>query len=156
MSTLTQRYASQCMAGAGFAIMDSRLAWQLRPDLWASAQDCALSGGWKQDMPGASRMQADIEGLGLVAVLTRSADNLAQRIEWVTGAKVKDVQEAPAAEDQPKASSQSWQEHAKRAADEKLARLRELAAQEPPSHDCHVRREILRARNELAAIGTFK
>lgn len=152
MSTLTQRYAAQCMAGAGFAVMDSRIAWQLRPDLWATGEDCAMSGGWKtSEVSGTTRLQVNIAGYGLVLVLARSTDNLAQRIEWIVGAKAQDIQEAPAVGMQTKTPS-PLEEMAWKLAAQKLDKLKELAAQEPPAHDCHLRKEILRARQELARI----
>lgn len=153
MSDTTKRYAGSCLSGAGFAIMHPPIAWQLRPDLWTTGEMCVQS-GWNIKMPGTVRMLADLEGYGQVLVLARSIDNLAQRIEWIVGAKVKDVQPAPDA--QPKAADHPWEEHARKVAAEKLAKLKKLAAQEPPTHDCHLRKEILRARKELQTMSTSK
>lgn len=152
MSTITKRYVAQCLAGSGFAVLDSRIAWQLRPDLWASGQDCAMS-GWAIDVPGTVRMSAEIAGYGRVRILARSADNLAQRIEWIVGAKVEHLEAVSEAE-KPSDDQAAWQSAvAARAEAERLEKLRALAAQEVPGHECHLRKEILRAREEVARIG---
>ena len=152
MSTITKRYAAQCLSGSGFAILDSRIAWQLRPDLWASGQDCAMS-GWAIEVPGTVRISVEIAGYGRVRILTRSTDNLARRIEWIVGAKVEHLEEVSEAE-KPSDHQVEWRSAvAARAEAERLEKLRALAAQELPSHECHLRKEILRAREEVARIG---
>ena len=35
MTNRSTWYAHQCLAASGLAVMDSRIAWQLRPDLWS-------------------------------------------------------------------------------------------------------------------------
>lgn len=50
MTTRSTYYTHQCIAAAGFAVMDKRVAWELRPDLWASAQDCGLTFRKSQDV----------------------------------------------------------------------------------------------------------
>jgi hypothetical protein len=88
MTTKTMQYAHQSLAACGFAVMRSTVAWQLRPDLWASAQECG-TGFSPSNVEGAERVIATLSGVGEALVLTRSMDRLAERIEWVTGHKVE-------------------------------------------------------------------
>lgn len=148
MSTVVQRYAAQCLAGSGIAVMASPIAWQLRPDLWGSAQDCALSAGWRMVLPGTQAMEADIEGMGPVRVLVRSQDRLMERIGWIVGATVRTVRQA-ADEAAPRPMATPLQTDAQRRAVEEQEQLLKLAAMQPPAHDCPQRREILKARQTL-------
>ncbi|MFZ2855791.1 MAG: hypothetical protein WAZ34_16960 [Rhodocyclaceae bacterium] len=146
MTTKTTLYAHQCLAASGFAVMHSEVAWKLRPDLWGSGQECGMHFG-RVDIADVQRKTATLTGIGPVLVLTRSPDMLEKRIEWVTGIKVEKIEiEQPVA---PKDFSQRAKSDAQKVAIDKLARLHELAAQEPPSHDCAIRRDVLAARAEL-------
>jgi hypothetical protein len=146
MTTKTKQYAHQCLAACGFAVMRSEVAWQLRPDLWGSAQECGVTFG-RVDIEGAQRMTATLAGIGETPVLTRSTDRLAERIEWVTGIKVEKIEAEQSAG--PVMCAQPFGGEAQRMAVDKLARMQALAAMEPPAHDCSLRREILRTREEL-------
>ena len=145
MTTKTKQYAIQSLAACGFAVMRSTVAWKLRPDLWGSAQECGVSFE-KVEIEGTLRLAVTLAGIGAVPVLTRSLDRLAERIEWVTGIKVEKIEaEQPAVVgNAPPAIIAS-----QRAAADQLARTKELAATEPPSHDCALRRDILKARAEV-------
>lgn len=142
-----RQYAHQSLAGSGFAVMSSEIAWQLRPDLWASAQDCGFGFNPRLEIAGTQRMTVRLAGMDKpILVLTRSADQLAQRIEWVTGYKVESLE----AESIPKpAPATPIITERQRIGNERRARLQELAAMEPPAHDCHQRREILAAQKEV-------
>lgn len=148
MTTRTTWYLQQCLAGSGLAVMDHRIAWELRPDLWSGAQDCAFTFRRDQKPDGVQRLTVTFEGLGPVLVFARSLDNLEKRLEWIVG-------EAPTAiaDWQPEVPAVSAKLAAKREANrkeiERLGELRKLATQVPPSHDCHARREIIEARREL-------
>ena len=148
MTTKTQQYAIQSLAASGFAVMRSTVAWQLRPDLWGSAQECGMDFG-KAFVEGAKRLNVTLEGVGSVQLLTRSTDLLAERIQWVTGIKVLKIEEekpaVPVQEKQPLTEGQ------KKAA-ERLQELKKLAAQDLPAHDCALRRDILAARHELGMV----
>lgn len=148
MSDRSTSFALQCLAASGIAIMDPRIAYELRPDMWASLQDCAITFRKKQKADRVLRMTATLEGFGPVLVLARSLDQLAQRLEWVIGRPVLDLKlaesEAPAAE---RPNLLHKQANAKEA--ERMEQVRKLATEEPPSHDCSRRREILAARREL-------
>lgn len=147
MSTSVQRYAGQCLAGAGLAVMSSGIAWQLRPDLWATGQECSASGGWRMDMPGAVAMEADIAGWGKVRVLARSQDRLAERIGWIVGAPVSSVR--PFVDFRAQHAQTHQQLDAERHAASERERLQRLAAEPLPAHECHTRKEILAARAAL-------
>lgn len=148
MTTRSTWYTHQCIAASGLAVMDSRIAWQLRPDLWSGAQDCAFTFRKQQNVDGAKRIVATFPSYGEVQVYARSLDNLGKRLEWIVG-------EAPTAvvDWKPEAPAVSPQLAAKREHNrkevERLEDLRKLATEEPPSHDCSRRREILAARLEL-------
>ena len=146
MTTKTKQYAIQSLAACGFAVMRSTVAWKLRPDLWGSAQECGVSFA-KVEIEGTLRLTVTLAGVGAVPVLTRSMDRLAERIEWITGAKVEGIEEErPTTRD---ASAQPAAIESQRVAADKLDRLKALAAQEPPSHDCALRRDILKARADV-------
>ena len=149
MPTKTKQYAIQSLAACGFAVMRSAVAWKLRPDLWSSAQECSVSGVnfAKVEIEGTLRLTVTLAGIGAVPVLTRSLDRLAERIEWVTGIKVEKIEaEQPAA---VVGNVQPVVIESQRIATDQLARTKSLAATEPPSHDCALRRDILRARADV-------
>ena len=141
-------YAFDCLATSGFVVMSPAIAYSLRPDLWACVQDCALTLGAKAEIPGTQRMVAVLEGVGPVPLLTRSTDQLAKRIEWVTGHKVSDLRPARPEPVTPEVPSHLRQEQAAKESG-RLARQRKLAGEALPTHDCELRREILDARREL-------
>jgi hypothetical protein len=128
--------------------MHRGIAYQLRPDLWASQQDCAITFRTEQKVDGARRMVATFPSFGEVLVYARSLDSLAQRLHWIVGEEPTAI-----ADWQPEVPTVSPQMAAKREANrkeiERLEGLRKLAAEDPPSHDCSRRREILAARREL-------
>lgn len=149
MTTRSTWYAHQCIASAGLAVMDSRIAWQLRPDLWSGAQDCGITFRKQQSgVEGARRLVVTFPTYGEVLVYARSMDNLNKRLEWIVGEAPTDISDW-----RPKVPAVSPQMAAKRNANrkeiERLEALRKLSCEVPPSHDCSRRREILAARNEL-------
>lgn len=154
-------FVTQALAHSGLALADTALAFKLRPDLWASGQDCAMDFGTayqKGDLAniatatGAHRLAVRLTGAARpVQVLARSMDNIEKRIEWLAGIKVASVEtwkDAPRPDQTPLAVLD-----ARSIEDDRLRRLRLRAAEDPPSHDCHRRREILKARAELAQTG---
>ena len=58
MTTRSTWYAHQCIAASGIAVMDARIAWELRPDMWVGAQDCAFTFRKQQKADGVQRMTA--------------------------------------------------------------------------------------------------
>lgn len=148
MDTRSTWYAHQCLAASGLAVMNWQIAWELRTDLWASAQDCRLTFSPAQNIEGARRLVATFPTYGEVQVYARSLDSLEQRVGWIVG-------EAPTAivDWQPEVPAVSQKVAAKREANrkeiERLDGLRGLAAEDLPSHECQARRDILAARHEL-------
>jgi hypothetical protein len=125
--------------------MAPQIAWKLRPDLWASGQDCGLD-MHPLRIDGAHRVSVKLAGLDApVLVLTRSMDDIAIRIQWITGHRVlaiADYTERPV----PVATT-SPDPAAYRQA--RIEYLKRLALQEPPTHECARRKDILAARAEL-------
>lgn len=96
MSHRSEKYARQAIAASGLVILDPRIAFELRPDLWASAQDCRITFRRAQKFEGTHRVTATIDGYGEVLVCARSLDALEQRIQWVAGRRVLSVKPAEA------------------------------------------------------------
>ena len=141
-------YAHQCIAASGLAVMEPRIAFQLRTDLWSGLQDCAITFRLQQRLEGTKRLVVTFPTWGRVEVYARSLNNLEQRLEWIVGERPTEI-----AEWQPERPEVTPEQAARREANrkeiERLAELRNIATQEPPSHDCHRRREILEARQKL-------
>jgi hypothetical protein len=152
--TAVTDYCTLQLAATGFAIVNARAAMRIRPDLWPNANMvCAVEFGQHQHQapalvsrfPGATLYTAEIGELGRVPVLAYSADELARRIVWATGYRVQALEPyAPPQETTVAPIHAGIARHQVR-----MDKLRQLAAQEPPSHDCEARRDILAARAEL-------
>ena len=92
----TMKYVHESLAASGFCVLNSRVAFTLRPDLWESGLTCGADLADKS-LPGKlSTVNGcvtylvrflEIESC-LIKVLARSHDRLPQRIEWITGLKV--------------------------------------------------------------------
>lgn len=149
MTTRSTWYTHQCIAASGIAVMDSRIAWELRPDLWSGAQDCLMTFRKKQKPDGVQRMMATFEGFGQVLVLARSLDNLEKRLEWIVGRPVLALQPAES-EAQPVVREDFTRREVNAKEAERLEQVRKLAKEVPPVHDCQHRRDILAARAELS------
>lgn len=148
MTTRSIWYTHQCIAGSGIAVMDARIAWELRPDLWSGAQDCAFTFRKNQKPDGVLRMMATLEEYGPVLVLARSMDNLEKRLEWIVGRAVLALN--PADQEALTADRVDFNQREVSAKEaERLDGLRKLATEDMPSHDCQRRRDILAARSEL-------
>jgi len=148
MTTRSTWYTHQCVAASGIAVMDARIAFELRPDLWASDQDCFMTFRKAQKVEGVQRLAVTFEGYGPVLVLARSLDNLAKRLEWIVGRPVLALKPAePEAPPTARTDFNRIQVNAKEA--ERLEQVHKLAKEIPPVHDCQQRRDILAARAEL-------
>jgi hypothetical protein len=148
MTTRSTWYFHQSIAASGLAVMDSRIAWELRPDLWSGAQDCGISFRKNQKADGVQRMTATFEGFGPVLVFARSLDNLAKRLEWIVGRPVQELKPAdPDAQPAVRTDFNQREVNAKEA--ERMEQVRKLAVEALPSHDCQRRRDIVAARQEL-------
>ena len=151
MTNRSTWYAHQCLAASGIAVMDSRIAWQLRPDLWSGAQDCGITFRKQQNVEGAQRLVATFPMYGDVQVYARSRRDLVQRLEYIVGEAPTEIREWA-----PEVPVVSPQQAAKREANrkeiERLEALRKVAISNLPSHDCQERRDILAARKELGML----
>lgn len=123
-------YAHTGLATAGLAVMSHRIAYELRPDLWASQQDCGIDFSRKFEATNVHRMLVTIEGYGTVLVLTRSLDRLAERIEWIVGRPVLDL--GIAAPETPPAPKPDLLRREQINA-ERIANMRKMAAEPLPS-----------------------
>ena len=148
MSSRSTAYAFQSIAASGLAVMNHRIAFQLRGDLWSDIQGCLFDFEKEQNIDGAKRIVATFPSYGEVQVYARSLDNLEKRLMWIVG-------EAPTAivAWQPDVPAVSPQQAAKREANrkeiERLEGLRKVATQELLGHDCQHDRDVLAARREL-------
>lgn len=95
-------FAQQALAQAGLVILNARFAAEQRPDLWADGLTCAAEFGQAMarnsfaTLPGA-RVNVVLEGQPApVLIVARSVDQLATRIEWLTGRKVISLEPAAA------------------------------------------------------------
>ena len=94
MSTKFKQYLHQSMAATGFCIVNGGIAASLRPDLWPNGSECsgdfmaAKKHGF--DAPhGAQAYLLRIKGYSTdLHLFARNPDQLAQRIEWITGRQV--------------------------------------------------------------------
>ena len=146
-----QKYIELTLIPCGFCVVNNVVAHCLMPDLFGSRQGAFFAmEGVRQTLArydGLTRLMVTVEGIGPVDVYTRSRVSIGRRIEFVTGFKalaVADYQEPLKAD--PESAGRAA---AKKKSDEQTAYLRQVAAQEPPDHDCSFRREILNARKEL-------
>lgn len=90
---------------------------------------------------------AQIEGFGRVPILFRSPLVLAERISFLTGGEVELIEDAtlPKVAEPVRVVEMFKRPHV----DERQERLKVLAAQELPAHECPLRTDILQARAEL-------
>jgi hypothetical protein len=148
-------YAIQQLAATGFAIINHVAAMTLRPDLWPNAgMVCrgefgqARNQANRLNIQGAKVFMASIEGIGQVDILARCPDDLAQRVWLILGVPVEmlptltDPLPTPAVPAVDRGNKNL----------ERMEKLRGLAAQELPGHDCSLKRGILAARAELASL----
>lgn len=93
------KYITESLGSCGFAVLHGRVAYTQRSDMWATASDCSYDLSAKQlenrlgNIHGCSTYLVRFEGIEspLIKVLARSGDQLAQRIHWVTGFKVRQL-----------------------------------------------------------------
>jgi hypothetical protein len=95
MSSQISKFIHESLASAGFAVLSSSIAYSLRRDLWSSGMDAGgdfATRNWRNSLgqiADLKRFRARLAGLDRdVEVVTRSADALEQRIQWVTGREV--------------------------------------------------------------------
>ena len=109
MNDKVQRYIIEALAATGFCILAARVAFMLRPDVWATRINCG--GDFSEAipklrqflgaLPSVSTLEVQLEGSNDWALVAfRSQNALMERIEQITGERVKAVRpwaaEAPA------------------------------------------------------------
>jgi len=92
-------YVSTTLGSTGFCVLNARIAYTLMPDKWCDVFEAHHELANKTLPAKLNSVQgcttylvrfAEFES-GLIKVLARSSDQLAQRIEWVTGYKVRQL-----------------------------------------------------------------
>ena len=141
ISSKIQLHIEQSLAFSGLAILEQRLMFYLRPDLWVAAHNVASDSNWgavENYLAGLSPrvkvFEVRFEGRGdsWARVAARSDDRLADRIGWITGLEVLELREYQAEErtDGP-------------------AKRQDVQAQEEiPAWPCAARTEALERRGE--------
>jgi hypothetical protein len=150
-------YIGQQLASSGFVLCEPAIAYKLRKDIWPSGQSCGLdflSPSVKAALANMANIMFKFEGSGVrgfggAATMTR----LVERIHEVTGLNLE-VEAITRADllgeaKTTQAALAISNEH-ERKERERIEKLKALAAQEPPTHDCAHKREILIAREKLA------
>lgn len=158
MNSKLRRYAIEQLSSTGFVLLDSKHAFALRPDIWSTPIDCGvdLTLTQKDEMEllrlNVVLFKAVSVGLGLsIRGATRSMRDLERRIEFVTSliisnvTVVDDFSLSVKSHDPVRIETPIKQDN--------IEALRALALQDPPSHDCALRKEILRTRQALADRG---
>lgn len=139
----------QQLAATGWAPYHYAAAMRLRPDNWATGLDCRYEfdrSNAKPELPGVHSYMVNVESIGLVEVLARCPDNLAERMRLVLGLNV--TMHEGAKPEEP-ARIVTMEPEQIRWAKARRDKLRALAMQEPPAHICSLRSDILAARAEL-------
>jgi len=149
-------FVRQQLASAGWAPISHETAMLLCPEV---ARDHQTFTTWQntpevlpRTFPGAAVYRAQVHGHGEMLVLSRSPQFLAERMGWLGLPAVSMVEIQPArakAEGQARAVSDIGAALNKAREGERLSRLRALADEETPAHDCDRRRQILAARAEI-------
>ncbi|MDD5387884.1 MAG: hypothetical protein PHD37_00955 [Gallionellaceae bacterium] len=142
-------FITQQLAATGWAPYHYAAAMRLRPDKWAIGLDCRYEfarSNAKPELPGVESYMVNVESIGLVEVLARCPDNLAERMHLVLGLNV--TMHEGAKPEEP-ARIVTMEPEQIRYAKARIEKLRALAMQEPPAHICSLRSDILAARAEL-------
>lgn len=154
MNSNVTKYTIHGLASIGLAVLNPKHAYRLRPDIWPTAGGCSCD--FAEAAPklpaylaqrGAMLLRTMIDGRPVLVAAWSTAD-IHERLDWLGAAastiEIADLDEiAPAPRETPQPTP------VPAATDRRRERIEQLAAQEPPAHDCGKRTEILRARREL-------
>lgn len=151
MNKKCERYVVEALASTGFAMINPQIAAKLRPDLWRSVQDAALSlpndyeiEKWLADHAKVIfKFSGSHSGYGGCFNVNRLEERALElyglRLNF-TRVTAEELLGPPA----PSATTAFSQR-----LDDNVEKLRKLANQVPPAHDCPLRTEILNARYQL-------
>lgn len=154
-----QSYVSTQLGTVGFVLCNARLAYRLRRDLWGAQLHVNVSGPDSRKYLGMLAAEESIalftfEGEGLQGFgAAFNIKRLEERVNIMYGIDIKITVVNSLMEPVSVQHGHDPQAHAVRVRDEKLEKLRKLAVQIPPIHDCSLQREILDARVELERLG---
>lgn len=153
-----KRFIEEQLRSTGWAPIHYDLAKLLAPDTANASRDFAAylysPATLLRIFPRTALCRASVQGFGDVVILYRSPVALAERIGLIVGGEVKLIRDAELEALTPAAAVSATKLPSPRPIkkDETPERIA-LARQEPPSHDCTTRREILAARAELDNAG---
>lgn len=151
MNHKAEQYITQALAATGFVLVNPQLACMLRPDLWRGVQDAATSLPNGDDI---EKFLADHTRILFTFAGSHSGyggcfnvNRLEERALELYGLRLsftkvtaEELLGPPAPSTTPAFSQRL---------DDSVEKLRNLAAQVPPAHDCPLRTEILNARHQL-------
>lgn len=96
IASRAERFISEGLGIAGIAFLDARLAYSIRGDLWSGPLIAAQDFVWNEvkkfveGLPNVKIYGVKFEGMDeWIPLAARSEDDLARRIEWVTGRHVE-------------------------------------------------------------------
>lgn len=154
MNSKLRKYTIEQLASTGFVLLDHKVAFKLRPDIWATPTNCMCDMTiWKEDVTALQRLGAMLfTAIGphdvVVRGAARSMREIEKRIELCAGLAVMDAVTV-----ETFSVKQKNQQPGVTVKPDNIAELKELAAMELPMHDCALRKKILRSRQELGARG---
>lgn len=147
MDNRARQYIHEQLASHGWVLISPRWAAITSPGLYGGGQAAlGLLSGSGLELLNAKPYRVLFEDGSDATCWSRSPDSLARRIEWICGVPVYSVTPImETAQEPPKPMPRA----AEREQQARIDRLRKLAAEEPPAHDCRRRDEIMQARHEL-------
>lgn len=152
------RFIEEQLRSTGWAPVNYDLAKLLAPDTANASRDFAAfiysPAALLRIFPRTALTRASVPGFGECVILYRNPLALADRIGLIVGGEVKLIRDAELEALTPAAAVSATKLPSPRPIrkDETSERIA-LARQEPPTHDCTMRREILAARAELDNAG---
>lgn len=149
----SKQFIIRQLATTGWAPIHPGIAKLIDPDAYDGnlGRDLAIDQRQPEQLlrffPRTAICQARIEGFGIVPILYRDPTVLAERIRFLTGGQVELIGDAalPTIIEPIRIVEMVKRPHV----DERLKRIKALAAQELPAHECSLRTDILKARAEL-------
>lgn len=149
----TKQFITRQLATTGWAPICPNVAKLIDPDAGNANVQRDLTIDQRQSefllrqFPRTAICRVRIEGFGAVLVLYRDPTVLAERIRFLTGGQVELIEDAtlPQIAEPIRIVEMIKRPHV----DERLERIKAMAAQELPAHDCSLRTDILKARAEL-------
>ena len=156
MNRVVEQYICQSLANGGLVVLGLRASIRVRPDLWATSTNCG--GDWSEALPvlpawaeqhHVRTFSATLANGDTVKVLAWNDIKLKERLSWI-GVDAVEITEAQLAKpDQSPAVGYKGEPRW----DEDLVKLASLAREQPPTPECALRTDILKARRILEERG---